>query len=115
MFKAGLASPSNPEQIVIALEPEAASVYCREREMRGFLTENGNNDALVADILAHTAKHYVVIDIGGITRNICLVILPSLYLSVCPSASLSNSLLIFVRFSMFLFGSTLPCIFVSDY
>lgn len=67
--KAGLASPSNPEQIVIALEPEAASVYCREREMREFVTESGNNDALVADILAHTAKHYVVIDIGGMTRN----------------------------------------------
>ena len=60
-----MASPSNPEQIVIALEPEAASVYCREREMRDFVTESGNSDALVADILGHTAKHYVVVDIGG--------------------------------------------------
>jgi len=83
-----LASPSNPEQIIIALEPEAASVYCREREMRDFTTESGNNDALVADILAHTAKHYVVLDIGGITRNICLVTLPSLYLSVGPTIRL---------------------------
>ena len=61
-----MASPSNPEQIVIALEPEAASVYCREREMRDFVTESGNSVALVGDILVHTAKHYVVVDIGGI-------------------------------------------------
>lgn len=64
-IKAELASLSNPEQIVIALEPEAASIYCREREMREFVAESGSNGALVADILAHTAKHYVVIDIGG--------------------------------------------------
>ena len=68
--KAGLASPSNHEQIIIALEPEAASVYCREREMREFVTESGNSDALVADILAHTAKHYVVVDIGGTVPEI---------------------------------------------
>ena len=37
------------------------------------MTESGNNDVLVADILAHTAKHYVVIDIGGMNRNILLV------------------------------------------
>ena len=63
--KAGLALPSNPEQIVIALESEAASVYCREQEMRDFVTESGKSDALVADILAHTAKCYVVIVMGG--------------------------------------------------
>lgn len=29
-FQAGLASPENSEQLVIALEPEAASIYCRK-------------------------------------------------------------------------------------
>lgn len=29
-YQAGLASPENSEQLVIALEPEAASIYCRK-------------------------------------------------------------------------------------
>lgn len=29
-FQAGIGSPENPERVVIALEPEAASVYCRK-------------------------------------------------------------------------------------
>ncbi|KFM02609.1 Heat shock 70 kDa protein 12B, partial [Aptenodytes forsteri] len=29
-YKAGLVSPENPEQLLIALEPEAASIYCRK-------------------------------------------------------------------------------------
>nr|DBA14760.1 TPA: hypothetical protein GDO54_004052 [Pyxicephalus adspersus] len=29
-YKAGLASPDTPEQLIIALEPEAASIYCRK-------------------------------------------------------------------------------------
>lgn len=29
-FQAGLASPENSEQLIIALEPEAASIYCRK-------------------------------------------------------------------------------------
>lgn len=28
--QAGLVSPENPEQLLIALEPEAASIYCRK-------------------------------------------------------------------------------------
>lgn len=30
IFQAGLASPENSEQLIIALEPEAASIYCRK-------------------------------------------------------------------------------------
>ena len=30
VFQAGLASPENSEQLIIALEPEAASIYCRK-------------------------------------------------------------------------------------
>lgn len=29
-LQAGLASPENSEQLIIALEPEAASIYCRK-------------------------------------------------------------------------------------
>ncbi|XP_035185171.1 heat shock 70 kDa protein 12A [Oxyura jamaicensis] len=29
-YKAGMATPENPEQLIIALEPEAASIYCRK-------------------------------------------------------------------------------------
>uniref|UniRef100_A0A8V5G6T2 Uncharacterized protein n=1 Tax=Melopsittacus undulatus TaxID=13146 RepID=A0A8V5G6T2_MELUD len=29
-YRAGLVSPENPEQLLIALEPEAASIYCRK-------------------------------------------------------------------------------------
>ncbi|KAI2557401.1 heat shock protein family A (Hsp70) member 12A [Homo sapiens] len=29
-YQAGLASPENSEQLIIALEPEAASIYCRK-------------------------------------------------------------------------------------
>lgn len=53
-YKAGVGSPSNPEQVVIALEPEAASVYCRERKMRDFVSESGSNDVSVSDTIAHT-------------------------------------------------------------
>lgn len=30
VFQAGLVSPENSEQLIIALEPEAASIYCRK-------------------------------------------------------------------------------------
>jgi len=64
-YQAGLASPSNPEQVLIALEPEAASVYCRDRKMRDLVTENQSNDASVANTLDHPKTKYVVIDIGA--------------------------------------------------
>ena len=65
LIQAGLASPSNPEQVLIALEPEAASVYCRRRKMREFVAESGSDDASVGDTLALPDTQYVVIDIGG--------------------------------------------------
>lgn len=33
VLQAGVASPDHPEQLVIALEPEAASIYCRRLRM----------------------------------------------------------------------------------
>ena len=62
-LQAGIASAENPEQIVIALEPESASVYCREKKMRDFTNERG--DAGVSDLFARPGAKYLVIDIGG--------------------------------------------------
>ena len=62
-FKAEIASPDDPEQLLIALEPEAASVYCREKKMRDFSCERG--DANVSDVFAWPGSRYLVIDIGG--------------------------------------------------
>ena len=62
-FKAGIASAANPEQLLIALEPEAASVHCREKKMRDFTSERG--DAGISDVFARRGAKYLVIDIGG--------------------------------------------------
>lgn len=58
--QAGLASPDDPDQLLIALEPEAASFYCRTLQMKDFLGETG--EELVNEGLAS----YVVIDNGGV-------------------------------------------------
>lgn len=42
--------------------------------MRDFVTESGTSDALVADTLTHTDTQYVVIDIGGKSKDISLLI-----------------------------------------
>lgn len=57
--QAGLASPDDPDQLLIALEPEAASFYCRTLQMKDFLGETGEES--VNEGLAS----YVVIDNGG--------------------------------------------------
>ena len=68
-MKAGIASADNPEQLLIALEPEAASIYCRDKKMKDFTSEKG--DAGVADVFARPATKYLVVDIGGnlVDRN----------------------------------------------
>ena len=62
-FKAGIASANNPEQLLIALEPEAASIHCRDKKMKDFTSERG--DAAVSDVFARPAAKYLVVDIGG--------------------------------------------------
>ena len=63
VFKAGIASADNPEQLLIALEPECASAYCRGKKMRDFSSKKG--DASVSDVFARPGSRYLVIDIGG--------------------------------------------------
>lgn len=62
-LKAGIASADNPEQLLIALEPECASAYCREKKMREFSSKKG--DASVSEVFARPGSRYLVIDVGG--------------------------------------------------
>ena len=62
-FQAGLALPSDSSQLIIALEPEAAAVYCRQRKMREFVEQKG--EQRVKDALVLEKTQYLVIDNGG--------------------------------------------------
>ncbi|XP_069468020.1 heat shock 70 kDa protein 12A [Ambystoma mexicanum] len=44
-YKAGMASPVNPEQLIIALEPEGASIYCRKLRLHQMI-DLGSKTAL---------------------------------------------------------------------
>ena len=59
---AGIASADNPEQLLIALEPECASAYCRDKR-RDFSSKKG--DANVSDVFARPGSRYLAIDIGA--------------------------------------------------
>ena len=61
--KAGLGSSDKPEQIMIALEPEAAAIFCLEKKMEAFQSETGTGS--VYRVLAQPNTHYMVVDIGG--------------------------------------------------
>lgn len=61
--KAGIASPDNKEQLIIALEPEAGAIFCKERKLKDFVGQTGS--ARVSDTLVSPGKSYVMMDIGG--------------------------------------------------
>ena len=61
--KAGVGSPENPDQLMIALEPEAAAIFCQEKKMSDFHSETGTKS--VDGILSQPNSHYMVVDIGG--------------------------------------------------
>ena len=62
-FQAGLSSSKNMKQLFIALEPEAAAVYCRQRKLREFVEKKG--EEIVKDSLVPIKTRYLVIDNGG--------------------------------------------------
>ena len=66
--KAGIASTDKQEQLIIALEPEAGAIFCKERKMQDFLGQKGT--ARVSDALVSPGKSYVMMDIGG-TKIVC--------------------------------------------
>ena len=62
-WQAGIVSKDASDQLLTALEPEAASIYCREMKMREFKSEKG--DANISDVFPRPGSKYLVIDIGG--------------------------------------------------
>ncbi|CAH1263359.1 HSPA12A [Branchiostoma lanceolatum] len=67
-YKAQLLTSDNPDQLIIALEPEAASLWCRQRKLVEFAEEKG--EALVKDVVARHGTSYIVVDCGGGTVDI---------------------------------------------
>lgn len=62
-----MGSPENAEQLIIALEPEAAAIFCQERTMSEFQAETGSRP--VGGMLSQPNTHYIVVDIGGKLLN----------------------------------------------
>ncbi|XP_022788648.1 heat shock 70 kDa protein 12A-like isoform X2 [Stylophora pistillata] len=67
-YKAGIASPADPDQLILALEPEAASYYCRKLPFEMFKGEYGKE--VVKDTLDEEGIPYMVVDNGGGTLDI---------------------------------------------
>ncbi|KAL9960020.1 hypothetical protein ACROYT_G033410 [Oculina patagonica] len=67
-YEAGLGSPDNPDQVMIALEPEAAALSCLEKNMSEFQSETGCSS--VEGLLSQPNTHYMVVDIGGGTLDV---------------------------------------------
>ena len=58
-----MGSAGEADQLMIALEPEAAAIFCKEKNMNDFLEESGNRS--LDGVLSQTDTHYIVVDIGG--------------------------------------------------
>nr|XP_045005492.1 heat shock 70 kDa protein 12A isoform X4 [Jaculus jaculus] len=75
-YQAGLASPENSEQLIIALEPEAASIYCRKLrlhqmiELSGKAVVNGYSASDTVGAGFAQGDKYVVVDSGGGTVDL---------------------------------------------
>ena len=57
-------SRDRPEQLVIALEPEAAAIFCTERKM-GAIESLERLNVSVDGLLSQLNAQYMVVDIGG--------------------------------------------------
>uniref|UniRef100_A0A452HY50 Heat shock protein family A (Hsp70) member 12A n=1 Tax=Gopherus agassizii TaxID=38772 RepID=A0A452HY50_9SAUR len=64
--KAGLISDMFSEKLIIALEPEAASVWCKQLPREGFVAEGGDRQKFEES----PGTQYVVVDCGGGTIDI---------------------------------------------
>uniref|UniRef100_A0A8D0LAK8 Heat shock protein family A (Hsp70) member 12B n=1 Tax=Sphenodon punctatus TaxID=8508 RepID=A0A8D0LAK8_SPHPU len=67
-YLAGLVAPQNPEQLLIALEPEAASIYCRKLRLNQ-LTDLSCRP-LANGLGRSTGDRYIVADCGGGTVDL---------------------------------------------
>ncbi|XP_047459120.1 heat shock 70 kDa protein 12A isoform X5 [Mugil cephalus] len=75
-YKSGLVSRENPEQLIIALEPEAASIYCRKLRLHQMVdlasttTQNGFSPTENVGSGMSQGDRYVVVDCGGGTVDL---------------------------------------------
>ncbi|KAK2511412.1 hypothetical protein Q9233_017025 [Columba guinea] len=75
-YEAGLVSPENPEQLLIALEPEAASIYCRKLRLHQLLElscrapAGGPAPERAIDSSFRQGDRYIVADCGGGTVDL---------------------------------------------
>ncbi|KAK1793061.1 hypothetical protein P4O66_011472 [Electrophorus voltai] len=75
-YKAGLATGDNPDQLIIALEPEAASIYCRKLRLHQMvdlgakMSINGYSPTENVGAGMTQGDRYVVVDCGGGTVDL---------------------------------------------
>ncbi|XP_078668932.1 heat shock 70 kDa protein 12A-like [Branchiostoma floridae x Branchiostoma belcheri] len=73
-YKAGMVSRDCPEQLLIALEPEAASIYCRQLRYHQLVSDSNSPQpaAPQATVAADMASgdRYMVVDCGGGTVDL---------------------------------------------
>ncbi|XP_070980936.1 heat shock 70 kDa protein 12A-like isoform X2 [Oncorhynchus clarkii lewisi] len=75
-YKAGLVPRDNPEQLIIALEPEAASIYCRKLRLHQMIdigtktNQNGYSPTENVGAGMTQGDRYVVVDCGGGTVDL---------------------------------------------
>uniref|UniRef100_A0A3B3XVS7 Heat shock protein family A (Hsp70) member 12A.2 n=1 Tax=Poecilia mexicana TaxID=48701 RepID=A0A3B3XVS7_9TELE len=65
-MKAGIIKKGDDKKLVMALEPEAASIWCKKLPADGFISEKHNTESL--DQTAGT--RYIIVDCGGGTMDI---------------------------------------------
>jgi len=63
VYEAGIGSMTNPGQLIIALEPETAALFCMERKISKLETERASD--LEDAKLTQPQTQYMVVDIGG--------------------------------------------------
>ncbi|KAG2464887.1 heat shock 70 kDa protein 12A-like [Polypterus senegalus] len=82
--EAGLVNDINSEKLLLALEPEAASLWCRQLPSSGLVAENNRGDTLQNT----PGIQYVVVDCGGGTIDITVhEVLENNYLKEIQKAS----------------------------
>lgn len=63
-----MGSAEKADQLMIALEPEAAAIFCKEKNLNDFQEEAG--DRCLDGVLSQINTHYIVVDIGGGTLDV---------------------------------------------
>ena len=66
-----MASESFPEQLVIALEPEAASIFCRKSRYSQLQDATSADESRVEETLT-IGSQYMVVDCGGGTVDVTI-------------------------------------------